>query len=1132
MAVFMRPVLIILTVLITCFSWQLRPLSTLAAPSVPTIAVPSESATSPAVPVPFKKQLRTFIVPDGLPYTFVNKQGKPDGFSVDLLQAVTQVMDFDLEMLPSPWDQARKALENGDIDLLPLVAYSKERAEVFDFSVPHTITYDAIFTRKGGQALDSIEDLRGKSIIVMRNDAAHDFLCDKGMCEHLLLARTLPDALRLLAEGKADGALMPKLVGLLIAKNLNLMNLVASDTIVEAYNRTFSFAVKKGNFVLLERLNQGLNLIKATGKYDEIYARWFGVLEPSRISLSIILRYVALALLSIGVLVGILVLWNLSLRKRVALRTHSLEMEIVERRKAEQALRQSEGRYRQIVETAKEGIWVIGPDTLTTFVNEKMAEMLGYPSNEMIGKPVTDFMFEEDVPNHHERMKARLQGISESYERRFRRKDGQTVWTTASASPMFDEAHHFLGAFSMLTDLTEHRRVEEALFESKTQLAAEKRFRTIFDSHSAIMLLIDSESRTIIDANGSAAKFYGYSINELRNMPLQKINRPSPDDFNTKMQSLLNNEVTHLIMSHQLANGEIKTVEVLSSPILLNEKIHLFSVIHDVTERIQAEMVLKKYQDNLELLVASRTAEILRQKEIAEKALRVKKEFLTNMSHEIRTPLNAIVGFSQILSKQAQVLPVPHDFKQHLLTIQNSGNNLSELITNILDLSKIDAGKIEVTLETINLKQLIQGIYNIHKGEANKHQIQFNYDFSSSLPEFVTTDRNKLNQILMNLLSNAIKFTASVHHSEGKNVRIQADVEKTQEGSWLLLKVKDEGIGISKKDQQVIFDAFVQVDGSLSRKFEGAGLGLSLTKQMTELLGGTIRVESVTMSELEKAVDSERFTPEGSIRSAGSTFTVRIPLIEADAKETRYEDVKWDEFRFSKDNRILAVEDNVLNQKMIQVLFQELGLEIELAESGPEGIKKTLSAIEQNTSFDLILMDLHLPEMDGLETSRHIRLFPECANIPIVLLSADAFALHQKAAQSVGILDYLLKPLQAHKLLQVLAKYLKQEPLAESESEAQEKTRFQEPMPDEVKARLLEEFKTLSKIKPFYTRRIELQLQQMMALCEDTKSLYHGSYDSPYLELLKNIQAASNSRNTELIPNLIADAIARIESDK
>jgi ABC-type amino acid transport substrate-binding protein len=308
--------------------------------------VAGEETPVPNTSTLLKSRLKTVIVTDYYPYTFVNKEGVPDGFSVNLANAVAKVMGMDLEIKVDTWERAMLRLETGEIDFLPMMAYSKERDKVFDFSVPHTIAFDAFFTRKDSKRINSTEGLKGQTVIVMKGDQAHDYLLSSSFVdsEHLILIDSLPEALRLLSSKKGDAALMPRLVGLTLMNDLNLTNLTQSPVVVESYNRPFSFAVKDGDLLLLERLNQGLSIVKKTGQYREIYDKWFGALEPKELSLKSVLKYIAGLLLAFLLIGSVFAMWTFSMRKQVVSRTKELADEIIERKNAEM-------RFRQVVDT-------------------------------------------------------------------------------------------------------------------------------------------------------------------------------------------------------------------------------------------------------------------------------------------------------------------------------------------------------------------------------------------------------------------------------------------------------------------------------------------------------------------------------------------------------------------------------------------------------------------------------------------------------------------------------------------------------------------------------------------------------------------------------------------------------------
>ena len=272
------------------------------------------------------------------PYATVTQNGEADGFSVDLMKAVCAALEIDVTFRVGPWSEVRTALERGEIDALPLVSYSKEREEVFDFTAPHTITYGVVFKRKGAPDIESPGDLRDKPIIVMQSDAGHDWLLRNDMSKHLILTQTVAESLQLLARGKANYALAPHLVGLITAKQLDLTNIEVTGPLLDAYGRGFGFAVKEGNLSLLTLLNEGLSIVKATGEYDKIYDKWFGGVDPKGISTEELLHYLFWGAIGIVIAVSIPLAWSLSLKRTVSKRTDELRAEIIERKKTEEKL--------------------------------------------------------------------------------------------------------------------------------------------------------------------------------------------------------------------------------------------------------------------------------------------------------------------------------------------------------------------------------------------------------------------------------------------------------------------------------------------------------------------------------------------------------------------------------------------------------------------------------------------------------------------------------------------------------------------------------------------------------------------------------------------------------------------------
>jgi len=259
------------------------------------------------------------------PFAQVTADGQADGFSVDLMKAVCEAMGLKPTFRVGPWEIVRKALEQGEVDALPLVSYSQAREKVFDFTVPHTVSYAVMFKRKGSPAIASEEDARAKSIIAMHSDATHDYLEETHLSDRMVLVKTVNDALRLLASGAHDYAFVPRLVGLLTIDKHGLSNLEETGPLFDVYGRGYGFAVREGNSELQAHLNQGLQIVRQTGRYDEIYEKWFGVVDPKGISQDKVLGYVLWGIGVAMVLIGISFGWSVSLKSKVNQRTRELE---------------------------------------------------------------------------------------------------------------------------------------------------------------------------------------------------------------------------------------------------------------------------------------------------------------------------------------------------------------------------------------------------------------------------------------------------------------------------------------------------------------------------------------------------------------------------------------------------------------------------------------------------------------------------------------------------------------------------------------------------------------------------------------------------------------------------------------
>jgi PAS domain S-box-containing protein len=547
---------------------------------------------------PYQKSVRTVIVADYYPYTFVNSKGYPDGFTVDLAKAVTRVMGMELEIGVVPWDLARRQLKGGDIDFLPMMAYSKKRDIEFDFSAPHTIAYDAFFTRNEDRsAFKSMNDLKGKRVIVMKDDQAHDYLLSSGLVEarDIILAESLPDCLRFLSSGKGDASLMPKLVGLMLMKDLKLGNLAPSPVVVNAYNRPFSFAVKDGNLPLLERLSQGLSIVKKTGEYKNIYEKWFGPVEPYGLTLKTALKYVLAPLLVLFLAGSAFALWSFSLKRQVTARTRSLEEEVTERRRAEEALKQvnrelraSEKKFRSLIRKVPAAIVLHDRQGSILDSNPLAQQLLGFSEDQLRSKKLIDpewcFLREDGsvLPVEEYPVSLVLSGgkpLRNNVTGIHRPDRDHISWMLVSADPDYDHEGNIVQVIVSFVDITKLKAAERSVALLSFAL----------DNVCEAAFLIDENACFRYVNEGSCRKLQ-YTREELMGMGVPDVDPDFPlmrwpghwDEL--KRRGSLTFEGRH-----RAKGGTIIPVEISTNYIEYDGQGYNLALVRDITERKHAE---------------------------------------------------------------------------------------------------------------------------------------------------------------------------------------------------------------------------------------------------------------------------------------------------------------------------------------------------------------------------------------------------------------------------------------------------------------------------------------------------------------------------------------------------------------
>ena len=671
---------------------------------------------------------------------------------------------------------------------------------------------------------------------------------------------------------------------------------------------------------------------------------------------------------------------------------YAVVRDITERKRAQTALEASEARLHAIFHGAQEGILLADVKTRRFLdANPKICEMLGYTRDEITRLGVDEIHPAADLPRIIDIFQRQVSGeIAAAQELPVLCKSGRVFPAEISTARLQIGGTHYVAGF--FRDISARKRTEAAL------RASELRHRTLINATSAVTWSCPPSGLHVVPQPQWVA-FTGQTAEEMLGVGWAKA--VHPDDVARVTadweQALARGQPFFSESRFRRHDGAWRWMSVHAVPITDPDGVicEWFGMHLDITERKLAEAELEAHRRHLETLVAERTRELAAAKEAAEAANIAKSAFLSNMSHEIRTPLNAIAGMAHLIRREG-LNPAQC---ARMDKLEQASRHLTEVINAILDLSKIEAGKFELAEGEIRLDLLVAGVRSLLEERITAKGLAWTVDLPPNLP-VLTGDATRLQQALLNYVGNAVKFTEA--GCIALRVRIEA---ASAERVRVRFEVEDTGIGIAPEILSRLFRPFQQADNSLTRRYPGTGLGLTITRRIAQLMGGDAGVSSVP--------------------GRGSTFWFTASLRKAPTgsgpadEQARGVDAESTLRRDHAGCRILVAEDEPLNQEVAKFLLVEAGQQVDVAADGVEAL-----AMAAAGDYDLILMDVQMPRMDGLEATRAIRALSRHASTPILARTANAFAEDKSRCLDAGMDDFLSKPVAPEALYEMLAKWL------------------------------------------------------------------------------------------------------------
>ncbi len=925
-----------------------------------------------------KNQTITYVYdPDWAPFEWKNDIDKHTGIISDIIQIIAKKTDiYFLPINTKTWAQSVELAQQQKVDMFSAVIQTSKREKYMKYSFKDIYSYKAVFvTDESYPEIDST--LKNLQIAIVKENGLGVYLRKKYPNITFVDVDSTTDGLQALKNKTIDIFALNQVSAKYFINKIKYKNLKIAKTLDFRFHLKIALS-KQMPDIALSIIDKALSTI-SEDELNNIFNKWTEIHTKEPLNWKLIgeIAFVIFILL-------LFLLWhNRKLHLLVKEKTSQLNQTLegleneVEKRTDE--LSQTKKNLESTTNAISDAIYYKDINFTYTWVNDAFCKYMHLPREEILGQNDFD-LFEEEisVKSNFQDTKLIEDGKSIYFEDRVYSPVGKTIYISSQKHALKDKQNKIYAIVGTISDITVQK-------ETEIEIRRQKDFiQTLIDSQE--QLIITTDGTKIISANETFLDFFAvYSIDNFKeeygyNCVCEAFNTDAPKDY---LQIMMENEKwvdylvsrsynnqTHKVMISRGDSDFIFSVSATKLPLKEGIKSVIFT---DITELEEAK------------------ESAIKSELIAKNANASKSEFLANMSHEIRTPMNAIIGFSELLHEQIE----DKHLKQFTKTIQSAGHTLLELINDILDISKIEAGKMSITLSPTNPYHLLKDTADIFTLKLQEKGLDLIVDIDKSIPETIIIDEIRVRQIILNLIGNAVKFTSTGYIKlSAKPIKIDDEASTVD----LQISIEDSGIGIKENQIEKIFGSFEQHDGQDTKKYGGTGLGLSISTKLANMMDGELSVKSTY--------------------GKGTTFYLTLHNISISSIVIQREDDKESRSYKFLPSTILLVDDIKNNRELVEQNFKDSDVKVITAHNG-----KIATEIAEVENIDLILMDIRMPVMDGYQAAQIIKGFKP--TLPIIALTASVMEDEFERVKSGHFNGYLRKPILRKNLFEELSKYLK-----------------------------------------------------------------------------------------------------------